>query len=480
MTQLTITSEPRMGPLEVSVYPPDGDPIEFTLSSGMTAKSLPAQPGRYTVVARRPNGSRLRQTTVVEGKDASVSLSNAVGTTPNEFMQSEAERGEIAPAPTAPVRSDLGAPLSDAPFRSALGAPLSGASADILGRAMLDGTSLPTLRGERPDAGTRPAPKPFALRGWRFDGARWLALESAAFAQTGQTWLSDDFLKLAVRPRAAGVGESSEIRCFGLMDGSGFGPLVILAPFVESVELTFVAKGVMTQAADRKTTPGQQRVPVALFTPGAHAVADFLSALAAPGTPPAQTIWNQAAPGLAPDSEVDVAGALDVLVHKFRRPVEALVAAHYVLRFLPNGLPLNWAENLVRVMPFAADGPVIAAWTWIYNRPRDATDSQVDEAVARNVSLALARPVTLFARTRALLFDAQHLVPTDPLLASLVRTQEAFRRAGAAAGGLESFWGKRPDSPGSSGDAQPGPDLYRILLDGETFVPARVSGSVAP
>lgn len=443
MTQLTITSTPSMGPLEVSVYPPDGDPIEFTLSSGLTTKSLPAESGRYTVVARRPNGSRLRQTTDVGGEDASVSLSDAVGATPNEFMQPEVERGEIAPA-------------LETSARIGLGAPLSGVFADILGRAMLDTTASRVLRSGDPVAPSLPTaatvaePEPLHLQGWRLSGPRWLALDNAGLP-VEQIASSSDFVKLALHPWTDAEGAPGEVLCFGLLNKAGFGPLVILAPFVAPVDLTFVVEGVRAQAADRSMTPGQQRVPVALFTPSAQAIADLLSALAAPATLSAETIWNQAAPELAPDSERDVGHALSVLVEKFRRPAEALVAAHYVLRFLPKKLPLAWAENLVNVMPLAADGPVIAAWAWIHNRPQNATDEQVDEAVARNVSLALARPVTLFARTRTLLFEAQHLVSADPNSNPLWRRDETFRRAGAAAGGLESFWGWAPDSPGSTG-----------------------------
>lgn len=125
MTTLTITSAPALGPLEVSVYPPEGDPVEFTLSSALTQKTVPAErPGRYTVVARRPNGARLRQSAQVGGEDASVSLSDAIGDTPNEFMQRETERGDIAEKATDPE-----------PPR--FGAPLSGVFADILRRAML-------------------------------------------------------------------------------------------------------------------------------------------------------------------------------------------------------------------------------------------------------------------------------------------------------------------------------------------------------
>lgn len=472
MTQLTITSAPGMGPLEVSVYPPDGDPVEFTLSSGSQAKSLSALPGRYTIIARRPNGSRLRQTTVVAGGDASVSLSETVGAPSDKFMQRETERGDVARPATIPARSSLGEPLS-------------GVSADLLARAALRSTAWLALRGGHL-AGDPAAPveetavrRPLVLRGWRFDGSQWLALGTPEF-MASEPVLSGDFLKLAMRQRPDDDAGPGAVLCLGLLDETGFGPLVIVPPLMAAGELTFVAKGVLTRASDRDATPGQQRVPVALFTPGAAAVADILSALAGPGTLSAETLWNQTAPNLLPGDGIDVANVLELLVDKFRRPAEALVAAHYLLRFLPNQLPLRWAENLVRAMPSAADGPVIAAWAWIYNRPPDATDKQVDESVTRNVLLALNRPATLFARTRALLFEALHLVPADLQSEALLRTQETFRRAGAAAGGVESFWGKSPDSPGCSGEPRPGPDLLRVVLEGDAFVPARQRGGPPP
>lgn len=457
MTTLTITSAPALGPLEVSVYPPEGDPVEFTLSSALTQKTVPAlRPGRYTVVARRPNGARLRQSAQVGGEDASVSLSDAIGDTPNEFMQRETERGDIAEKATDPE-----------PPR--FGAPLSGVFADILGRAMLvQGFSGAPPRRKRPSRTKPSEAKSLVVRGWRFGGSRWLAIAPESQAPLGKINQSGEFLKLTINAQPVGSGQIGDILCFGLLDQSGFGPLVIVPPFTVPVELTFVAKGVSARADDRATSPGQQRVPVALFTPGDHAVADFLSALAAPAPASAEALWNQVAPSLA-GGETAVAQALDALFLKFERPVEALAAAHFVLRFMPNRLPVQWAENLVRVQPLLSDGPVISAWAMIYNRPANATDAEVDAAVARNVALALERPITAFARSRALLFEARHLVPDDATAQSRWQAEETFRRAGAAAGGLESYWGKAPDAPGSDGQAQPGPGLKTLFLDGQVF-----------
>lgn len=179
---------------------------------------------------------------------------------------------------------------------------------------------------------------------------------------------------------------------------------------------------------------------MALFTPSDNAIADVLSDLAAPVSSSAESIWGQVVPALAA-GETRVDQALDVLLHKFQRPVEALVAGHYVLRFLPKRLPVQWAENLVRAFPFVSDGPMIAAWGMIYNRPQGATDSDVDAVVARNVALALERPITAFARSRLLLFEARHFVPDNSAAESRWGLEETFRRAGAAAGGLESYWG---------------------------------------
>jgi hypothetical protein len=242
----------------------------------------------------------------------------------------------------------------------------------------------------------------------------------------------------------------------------GLGPIVNVPPFTEGVEVTFLSKGVLVQAADRTITPGGQRIPVALVTPTNRAAADLLSALAAPATPPAAAIWEQTVPNLLPGENV----AVQMLREKFERPAEALLAAHYLLRFLPDRLPVPWADNLVKAMPQAADGPVIAIWARILNRPANLSDAEVDQAIDANAALALKRPVTLFARTRMLLFDTLRL--TSDKTKSETRTREgAFRRFGADAGGLECFWGGGPDRPGAAVLNPMATNLAQIeLIDG--------------
>ena len=44
--QLTVRSSAAMGPLEVTVYPPQGDPVEFALSSSNIAHSIAAAAGK--------------------------------------------------------------------------------------------------------------------------------------------------------------------------------------------------------------------------------------------------------------------------------------------------------------------------------------------------------------------------------------------------------------------------------------------------
>lgn len=165
MTELTVTSAPELGLLDVSVYPPTGDPIEFALSSTITTKTVPADSdGRYVVVARRPNGGRLRQSAVVKGQSETILLADVIGKSSNEFMQQEMSRGEIGVTEAGPVAQ--------------YAAPLSGALADILGRAMLPSLGFSTLRG--PAFAPKPplAPKEsLFLRGWRFDGAAWKAVD---------------------------------------------------------------------------------------------------------------------------------------------------------------------------------------------------------------------------------------------------------------------------------------------------------------
>jgi hypothetical protein len=92
------------------------------------------------------------------------------------------------------------------------------------------------------------------------------------------------------------------------------------------------------------------------------------------------------------------------------------------------------------------------------------SDDEVDAAIEENITIALSRPVTLFARTRALLADARHLVSKDLAGAEAWKHEAEYRRSGAESGGLESFWGGGPTLPGKSSSAAFGPDVLRVKL----------------
>jgi kumamolisin len=468
MTQLTVRSSAAMGPLEVTVYPPTGDPSEFVLSSSNTAKSIAAASGRYAIVARRPNGSRLRQSVSISDKDATVELSEEVPATTNEFMTPEVLRGQVVPEepqepqePQTPRRAALagaaGYTLDAALVRAAgaaLGRPVS--LFDLLDegqpRKLTDfALAVDVLQKER-------GKQRLALCLWRLEGGVWKEIDGSAARQSvKRTYLSEDFLKVS-------LNTDGMLASVGLIDAKGFGPILCVPPFADGVGVTFVAKGLLVRAADRTRTPGGRRVPVALVTPEHASPADLLSALAAPETPPATAIWEQSVSHWLPDPAVHADAAIDLLLNKFLRPAEALLAAHYLLRFMPERLPVPWADNLVRAMPLAADGPVIAIWAHLMNRPAHLSDAEIDKAIDTNAALALDRPATLFARTRMLLSDALRLT-SDRITAESKMRQAKFQRFGADAGGLECFWGCGPDRPGAN-KAPDGRVLEIDLVDG--------------
>ena len=399
--------------------------------------------------------------------DETVFLASEIGPSPNEFMTAETFRGQVLRDPS---------PDPSLPWR----ATLAGWAGTALRGAVLGMTELPAMdraggvtleAGARSlaasiDAGlqvlrTAKQPQTLALRMWRSDPSqRWEAIATAEAARfVAQTTVSGDFLKLRIDTR-------KELLCLGLLDRQGFGPIVNIPPFAEPVEITFLSKGVLVEAADRMATPGGQRIPVALVTPTQYAAADFLAALAAPAIAGAAAVWQQNSGALDPN---DGSTALELFSQKFERPAEAVLAAHYLLRFLPQKLPLGWVDNLKRVLPAVADGPVISAWARVLNRPRGMTDDEVDRAVEENISLALSRPITLFARTRALLADSRHLVSKDLASATAWKQESEYRRFGAESGGLESFWGIGPSKPGKSGGATSSFDVMRVGLVAGVF-----------
>jgi hypothetical protein len=226
------------------------------------------------------------------------------------------------------------------------GAPLAGMPADIRGEAVaksvIPGFNERLSRSEQ-----------FELKAWHFSGDRWFAV-SFPWYGVQDAVRSEQFWKISVDASHI-AGQPERGLCVGILDKTGLGPLVMLPPFADLFEITFLTKGLAAFATDRGTTPGQQRVPVALATLSRPAVADLLSALAAPNATAAaasaEVIWSQVTPELvsSPDAHVDY--VLGLLLDKFQRPAEALVAAHYLLRYMPNRLPLHWAGICPRLCP---------------------------------------------------------------------------------------------------------------------------------
>lgn len=467
MSPLTVRSAPGMGPLEVTIYPVEGDPIEFALSSSATSRKLELVAGRYAVVARRPNGSRIRRYADVPS-DKVVDLREARVEVAHDFMQADAERGLVASGPKeAGSHRDLGQARQNVE-RGVVGVLLRSAeklqqySDDIDPDAIGDKVYDEMTQRARRWLDALKAPRELTLCIWRLSSGRWTAIPADAAAELTQAELSAEFCNLVLKPGSATVA-------VGLIDDLGFGPIVAVAPFSQPLSLTFLAEGLSVHAHDRDRTPGGVRSPVALATPTQGSAADLLSALNAPSTRAADALWLQAKGGLGLDRFVLDASPhtpVEMLREKFQRPAEALIAAHYLLRFLPSSLPLAWADNLCRALPEAADGPVIAAWARMSGDGALA-GPDIDREVAGLLTMALARPVVLFARTRLLLGQALRFAPE--VAQTGLAAQEPFRRAGADAGGLEAFWGGHPTAGGRASPLPPG-SKPQIVLDKRGFV----------
>lgn len=397
------TFNPSLGPLSVEIVPEEGDSIEFALSSGYRQHKVEVFPGRYAVIARRPNGEHLRRmVTVSEGRSATVRLADAVPPSPNEFMVPETARGEITRGPEYRFGESIGA---------------------------LKGFLGNTLRSVNTTAKrnvNEVVERQLTLRVWAQNSDR---------EPTVQWRQGSSFLKLVLTKDHFAVG---------LLDEHGFGPIVMVPPFRDPLEVTFLAEGIASWAGARYLNPSGQRAPVALATPEEPHIADLLAALGAPSVEQTAAIWEQNWNSL---QYID--GPLDSY------PGEALLGAHYLLRFLPDKLPLQWADNLGRILPTAADGPVIAAWLRILSTSADVralSPDIVSKDVQQLLADALTRPKTLFARTRILLANGLRLQPPMTNLSPQVITNQAspndFLNYGAHAGGLEAFWGADPSSPG--------------------------------
>jgi hypothetical protein len=257
-TPLKITSESAhsLGPLSVEVIPETGDSLEeFALSSGDQSHELLVPPGRYAVIARRPNGDRLyRSVTVSSATPASVNFADGLPLSPNEFMQQETSRGEVAPG--APVKKKRGAWL--------------GVVQGFAGHAL---EALAATREAVLTSARKSKQSVWTLQAWRSPNQ---PASSPPVHFTFDKGLS--FLKIRTEPHCLAVG---------LLDQTGFGPIVMTPPFRKPLDITFVAECLAARAAVRYLNPSGQRALVALVTPDEAPVADLLTALAS-----ASLVWG--------------------------------------------------------------------------------------------------------------------------------------------------------------------------------------------
>lgn len=377
----------------------DRDPIVLTLSSSHTEERVGVPPGRYRVIARRPQGTRLSRTVVVSpGAAVRVDLADGIGPSPNEFMQEETQRGVVAPA-TIGLNDGLG---------RVIGLPQR--NLEVISEVRRQGSApLSTVLELRAFARESLPPAP----------AKW---------DVGPM-----FLKVRVVPG---------IEAIGLIFPDGKGPIVMLPPMREPYDVTFLAEGTAAKAPERYLNPSAQRLPVALPGLPRPAQSDLLALLAEPVAENATRVWTQATHGR------DVASALEMLSDKYVNPGAALLGAHFLLRFMPDQLPLAWVENLTREIPEAIDGPVIAAWARLSKPAPTPKDSGLEAQVVELLGEALKRPIAYFARARYLLARALE-IDTTLLKPDTRKSRDAlapFIELAVAAGGLEAFWGVGPMS----------------------------------
>jgi hypothetical protein len=431
---LTVTSESAqtLGPLSVEVIPESGDNIqEFALSSAHQKQVVFVSPGRYALLARRPNGERLYRSVTVSGdKPAIVNFAEGLPVSPNKFMLHEASRGEVAFNPSVGKAQ-----------------PSFGLVRGYAGRTL---QALNAIREATPTSTKKPKRSVWTLQVW-----------GSSQAIPPLTYDSGkSFLKVKVERNCIAIG---------LLDGDGFGPIVMTPPFRRPLHITFLAEGLTASVGSRHLNPSGKRVAVALVTPEEASVADLLTTLGSLGFDQATALWEQ--------NRNSPTNARDFVHAKYDYPTEALLGAHYLLRFLPNQLPLAWADNLQYALPHAADGPVIAAWLRITSSAKDVQTldpEKLNEQVRRLLEYAITRPITWFARTRRLLVDGLRLkgvISADWKFTERTPDPATYLDYGAGAGGIEAFWGTHPFSPGPTVrlGAPPSSRIASFALEGNTF-----------
>jgi hypothetical protein len=433
-----------LGPLSVEVLSRDGDTVaDFALSSSRSTHGVKVGPGHYTVIARRPNGERLRQSVTVGQQRKTVFLESEIGGSPNEYLAAETLRGEVRRNPVLASFSSVG-------FETySEGDPL-------VPRGILAGTANTILRSAV-ERQTRPMKAKQV--------SRLVVWGNSSRVQVAEFSHPASFLKFS-------ICEPRKVLAIGLVDQDGTGPIVIVPPFRRRLDISFVGESLTAKPTDVETGASAVRMPVAVVLPEEEPVADLLAAIGSPTIDHAKSVWDDSVQALTGEP---VEHATQMLMHKFHAPGEALLAAHYLLRFMPEALPLSWADNLMRADPTAADGPVIAAWARLSDRSGrsgPADRATCDREFQERIEEALRRPRLLFARSRRLLQDGLRLLP-DLRQIARENAPAKFLDYGAHAGGLEAFWGSGPARPGVE-PAPPGGEagvvVGEVQRQGPTFV----------
>jgi hypothetical protein len=451
MAQLKIAAQ-NMGPLSVEVIAAEQDfqvDRPLFLSSTREQETVTGlSPGSYAVVATRPNGETLVRSVKVD-QDAFVDFAVQEGRSPHEFLTEAAQRG-LVPTVSSQVPHDDHSSLKDlVDEKGGAFVGVTGASARNLKTILSKRTDFNTLGLER-----RGTLRHYRLLRWGFDGNSWRKLPFEGHPAT-HLEVRRDYLQVNLRPHYPFV------TAFGLLDASGYGPIVIAPFFRDGFSLTLLAEGIYAdQGADRVSNPSGVRVPVAIALPNRRDLADLLSALAAPAFAAAEGLWDQQREGIGSDT-----AALDVLLRKFDDPIGAILAAHFLGRFSPARAPLGWLRNLHGLLPRIADTSVLLALRLI----EDGSPKNRPE-IKRLLKLAQSSPVCLFARARALLTQSLRRYDSAAADADYSRSGD-YLDVAAEAGGLEAFWGSSPEDPGRTGRTALidfGPE---VMMDGAHFVP---------
>jgi hypothetical protein len=424
MGNLVISASSSLGPLSVELIASGGDRLTTSpelLSSArsqMTLERVP--PGEYALVATRPSGDRITQRVIVGSRGARVQLEPA-GPSPHEFLRTATARGLVSPTMLAMGMINL--------------APAYPVAGGVGGRAL--GALLASGIIDRARTPTRPSVDPenqFALSLWRLNDRRWRRLDTTPNWEAKPNHLR---VKMPAQERSP--------RAVGLLNAKGFGPIVMIPPFLKGVSLSFLAEGIAASAAaNREQNPSACRVPVAIAVPNDPPLADLLSGLAAPAMPQAAALWEQA----VQQGNPHMGAALDRLMRKYEDPAAALLGAHFLARFMPTEAPIAWLRNLMSLTPGWADSPTLLAWR-LASGPGD-NRSEIRSLFRQ----AMQSPACLFARTRVLLIQGMRLYGPRSRSRQLETVRPRRPRPGdflevaADASGLEAFWGNGPNRPG--------------------------------